>query len=165
MPESTAAAPARVAATAGAPAAMVAVGDGPMRVRDFILRYHAAWSGSGREAAHALAAFYGDSVRYYGNRLAKAAVLRDKSNFAARWPARDYRVDTRSFQISCGAETCAAAYRVRFSARDQASSRAASGTAQARVVLAIRGADFAIIAEDSSVLTRDQPSAAASARH
>jgi hypothetical protein len=50
MPESTAAEPARVAATAGAPAATVAVGDGPKRVRDFILRYHAAWSGSGREA-------------------------------------------------------------------------------------------------------------------
>src|SRR5262245_53589020 len=169
MPESTAAEPARVAAATGAPAATSeaagAVGDGPMRVRDFILRYHAAWSGSGREAAHALAAFYGDSVRYYGNQLAKAAVLRDKSNFAGRWPDRDYRVDTRSFHLSCGAETCRAAYRVRFAASDRAANRAASGTAQARVVLAIRGDDLAIVAEESTVLTRDPPNAAAGAQH
>jgi hypothetical protein len=125
-------------------------------VRDFILRYHATWSGSGREAARALAAFYGETVRYYGNLLAKADVLRDKSNFAARWPDRDYRMDADSLRVSCGAETCAAAYRVRFSARDQAAKRAASGTAQARVVLAIRGADLAIVAEESTVLTRDQ---------
>ena len=145
MPQSATAAPAPAAATAGDPA----------RVRDFILRYHVIWSRSGREAAPALAAFYGDSVRYYGRVLAKAEVLRDKSHFATRWPARDYRVDGRSLRVSCGAETCAAAYRVRFSARDQGANRAASGTAEARVVLAIRGADLAIIAEDSAVLTRD----------
>jgi len=125
------------------------------RVRDFILRYHTAWSASGREAARALAAFYGDTVRYYGNLLAKAAVLRDKSNFAARWPDRDYRVDADSFRVSCGAGTCAASYQVRFAARDRAANRAASGTAQARVMLAVQGADLAIIAEESTVLTRD----------
>jgi uncharacterized caspase-like protein len=145
MPESTAAAPAPAAAIAGDPA----------RVRDFILRYHAIWSGSGREAAPALAAFYGESVRYYGHLIARAEVLRDKSRFAARWPTRDYRVDGRSLRVSCGAETCAATYRVRFAARDQGANRAASGTAEARVVLAIRGADLAIIAEDSAVLTRE----------
>jgi hypothetical protein len=156
MPES-AAAPAPVApTTAHAPpaAATSATGD-PARVREFILRYHAIWSGSGREAAHALAAFYGDSVRYYGHPIAKAEVLRDKSRFAARWPTRDYQVDGRSMQVSCGAETCAAAYRVRFAARDQGANRVASGTAVARVVLAIWGAELAIIAEDSAVLTRD----------
>jgi uncharacterized caspase-like protein len=132
-----------------------ATGDDRARVRDFILRYHTTWSGSGREAARALAVFYGETVRYYGNLLAKADVLRDKSNFAARWPDRDYRMDADSLRVSCGAETCAAAYRVRFWARDRAAKRAASGTAQARVVLAIRGADLAIIAEESTVLTRD----------
>jgi hypothetical protein len=139
--------------SAAAPAAAIA--SDPARVRDFILRYHAIWSGSGREAAGALAAFYGESVRYYGHLIAKAEVLRDKSRFAARWPTRDYQVDGRSMQVSCGAETCAAAYRVRFAARDSAANRAASGTAVARVVLARRGADLAIIAEDSAVLTRD----------
>ncbi len=145
MPESTAAARAPAAAIAGDPA----------RVRDFILRYHAIWSGSGREAAPALAAFYGESVRYYGHLIARAEVLRDKSRFAARWPARDYRVDGRSLRVSCGAETCAATYRVRFAARDREAKRAAAGTAVARVVLAKRGADLAIIAEDSAVLTRE----------
>jgi len=154
MPESGAAAPVREpAAAAPAPAAEKA-GD-PARVRDFIMRYHTVWSGSGRDAARALDGFYGDSVRYYGHRLAKAEVLRDKARFAARWPMRDYQVDGRSLRVSCGAETCRAAYRVRFAARDQEAGRSASGTAEARVVLAIRGAGLVIIAEESAVLTRD----------
>jgi len=152
MPEHVAAAPAREPA-AEAPAA-AKPGD-PSRVRDFITRYHAIWSGSGSDAARALAGFYGDSVRYYGHRLTRAEVLRDKARFAARWPMRDYRVDGRSLRVSCGAETCRAAYRVHFAARDQAANRSASGTAEARVVLVIRGAELAIIAEESAVLTRD----------
>jgi hypothetical protein len=125
------------------------------RVRDFIASYHRAWSGRGTQSAADIAAFYGDTVRYYGNMVSRAEVLRDKSRFAARWPARDYRFEADSLQVSCRGETCSASYRVRFCAQNHGAQRKSSGTAEARVVLAVNSGGLAIIAEDSQVLSRD----------
>lgn len=129
--------------------------DSVVRIRDFIRRYHETWSGSGQHAATEIGAFYGDTVRYYGAVLSRSEVLRDKSRFAARWPARDYRFDADTLQVSCSSKACSAAYQVRFLAQDREDDRSSSGTAEARVVLAISGEDLAIIAEDSAVLQRD----------
>jgi hypothetical protein len=65
--------------------------------------FFANWDNNARVTAQSVAAVYAPEVVYYGRRLTRDGVLRDKLAFVRRWPARSYRVVPGSVRKSCDA--------------------------------------------------------------
>lgn len=72
---------------------------------EFIRRYHEAWSRDNPTALAFMQRAYESQVTFYGKVMDRAAVIKDKSTFASRWPERIYSVKPGSEAALCG-EKC-----------------------------------------------------------
>jgi hypothetical protein len=68
-------------------------------------RYLELWSSPNDEMIEATPELYASSVRYYGRRIDRAALLAQKRRFADRWPVRSYRHRPGSIRAACEERT------------------------------------------------------------
>lgn len=69
-------------------------------------RYLSDWSRENLTALNAMEQAYGEQIEFYGNSVSKATILREKREFAERWPERIYTARTDSFEVICGEAVC-----------------------------------------------------------
>jgi hypothetical protein len=67
--------------------------------------YFAFWSQSGTDV-ESLAAYYADTVSFYGGMTSRDKIMDAKRKFAVRWPIRRYIIDPGSLFIQCDGGSC-----------------------------------------------------------
>jgi hypothetical protein len=53
-----------------------------------------------------LSQLFASEVDYYGNKKQRIEVVKDKLDFFARWPVRQYTLEPGSLSVSCEREVC-----------------------------------------------------------
>jgi hypothetical protein len=97
-----------------------------------VLRYSAQWS-DGNDV-EGLAAFYADTVSFYGDEVGRDKVMDEKRRFSRRWPVRHYTVRTNTLFAQCS-DICSVSGVVEWDA--SSAERAARSTGSANFVLRI----------------------------
>ncbi|UIJ85284.1 hypothetical protein LZK77_16335 [Rhizobium leguminosarum] len=123
------------------------------RVIQFVERYHNAWSSANSTALAFIRGAYGPQVDYFGKTVSLEEVLRDKGNFANRWPDRAYSVRPDSLIISC-LSTCEVTGEVEWFASAAARNKSTSGVASFGMIW--DPDTQRIKAETSKVITADK---------
>lgn len=139
--------------TARAPAQPVPPGPMEVRAIGHAARLMQDWSRPGMEGAALMAAHYDSHVLFYGSTISHAAVMRDRYDFASRWPLRHYRVDPASLRVSC-ARDCRITAEYDFDATNPATRARSSGRSSLDLTLRPMGDSFVIAAENGAVLYR-----------
>lgn len=135
------------------PQASAPVPDNRTKVVQFVERYHNAWSSTNSTALAFIHDAYGSQVDYFGKIVTQDEVVRDKSNFADRWPDRAYSVRPESLIISC-VSTCRVTGEVEWFASASARNKSTSGVASFGMIW--NPDTQRIEAETSKVITADK---------
>jgi len=116
--------------------------------------YFATWSGSRATAIDFLDRSYAPQVDYFGKRISRTAVMKEKLAFVERWPERRYTFRS-SPSVRCGAEgLCVVEGLVDWRAYSPTRNTTSTGTASFTLSLSVRGSRTAIVGETSRVLSR-----------
>jgi len=119
----------------------------------FVATYHDAWSRGNSEALDFVEKAYADTVDFYGKATPKAIVIREKRDFASRWPIRAYSVKPGSARVTCS-ETCRIDGVLDWYAKRDVDDRVSSGTAEFSLVWDQRAGT--IISETGRVIATDK---------
>ena len=120
------------------------------QARRLVLTYHAYWSQGGPNV-EGLAAYYADTVSFYGSMLLRDKVMDEKRKFSIRWPIRHYSIDPNSLFVQCDGSACSVTGVVAWDCANLERGAHSIGTAN----FALRIVDGVIVSENGSVLTRD----------
>lgn len=121
---------------------------------DLAQDYFATWSGTAATAMDFLDRAYAPQVEYFGKRISRAEVLREKQAFVARWPERRYTL-RRGMDVRCGPDgLCVVHGLVDWQAYSGPRNATSTGTASFTLSLRVAGAGATIVGETSRVLSR-----------
>lgn len=95
----------------------------------FFNQYLYEWSQENSRALQSMEQAYGPSIEFYGNVISREALLREKRDFAMRWPERIYSARPDSFQVSCSGRVCTVATMIDWSAHSPSRGKTARGEA------------------------------------
>ncbi len=113
------------------------------------------WSGSTVQAIGFLNRTYAPQVSYFGKRIPKADVMKEKSAFVERWPQRTYRVRDGA-EVQCTIDpTCVVKGLVDWRTYSKVRNTTSEGTASFALSFVFRGSAFKLVSETSSVLSRE----------
>ncbi len=116
---------------------------------------HTWSSGRGSDLSpRAVAHYYANPALYYGKRLARGALLRDKLRYAATWPERRYRMAPGSVVFACDPGrkvSCRVSGILRY---DRGSTTGERATGAARLRLLVTRASGDRIVRESAVFLR-----------
>lgn len=118
--------------------------------------YLHAWSTDTRAALADIPSVYAPLVTFYGRVLDNAALVREKAQFARRWPIRRYSLRPNTLRVQCNekARKCLVRAVIDWRAENPARGARSSGSAtfvQAYKVLASRPL---VVSESGAVLRR-----------
>ena len=106
------------------------------------------------ESLNVLDTVYAAEVEYFGKLTARAAILRDKKAFIARWPERNYLIVPGSLNTNCGRNNfCEVTGIVDFRTHSRARNATSEGTVRFRLGLSMLN-HVRVTLESSKVLTR-----------
>ncbi|ANL40238.1 UNVERIFIED_ORG: hypothetical protein M2312_002470 [Rhizobium esperanzae] len=128
-------------------------GDLTTEAIDFVNRYNDEWSKDSASALAFMNGVYADEVSFFGNSVAKDAVLKEKAAFAQRWPERIYSVKPGSVTASCAGK-CEMSGIVEWFARNKSTGKTSSGMAEFSFVW--NTASLQIESETGKVLATDK---------
>jgi serine protease Do len=123
------------------------------RAKDFVLSLQDLWSRQNSENFAALDDFYEDEVMYYGKKITKEAVLKEKRAFATRFPQREYKA-REPISVWCGDDICTVHGLVDYRAIDPAAHFVSSGVATFDYRLSMLKTKPKIKMENGEVLSR-----------
>lgn len=124
---------------------------------DFARSYLRTWSAPNTVALGASPRFYGPAVRFHGENLSGAALLRHKRRFVQRWPVRDYRHRLSTMRVGCDArQICRVRSLFDFSAASPGRGAVSHGIGTLELRVSLRGARPVILSEASRVIRRDR---------
>ena len=127
--------------------------DAEKEARSFMERYLATWSKPNSVALSFMEHAYADQVNFYGKVVAKSAVLKDKINFARRWPKRAYDIQHETEVVSCS-QKCVISGNVNWYAHSDQRGKTSAGVAEYTIVWS--PATNQIYAENGKVLANDK---------
>ncbi|RUL97740.1 hypothetical protein [Rhizobium chutanense] len=128
-------------------------GDLTTEAVDFVNRYNDEWSKDSASALAFMNGVYADEVSFFGNSVAKDAVLKEKAAFAQRWPERIYSVKPGSVTASCAGK-CEMSGIVEWFARNKDTGKTSAGMAEFSYVW--NTASLQIESETGKVLATDK---------
>lgn len=121
----------------------------------FMMEYNSVWSLQNQEALARVGDFYADEVNFYGKRISRQAVEREKADFALRWPLRKYSVQGETLVAACNGTTCSVSGNVEWYAHSDARAATSTGVAYFRLSILWTDERFRIVEEDGRVLQRN----------
>jgi hypothetical protein len=124
------------------------------QARQLVLAYNAYWSQGGANV-DGLAAYYADSVSFYGTMVSRDKLMDVKRKFSIRWPIRQYTVDLSSLSVQCDGATCTATGVVAWDCTSRERGAHSVGAAK----FAYRIVNGLIVSESGSVLARQADTA------
>ena len=71
------------------------------QIKRFLEEFFESWSSPNEEAILRLQTFYLSSLSFYGKRRTFAEILREKQQFAERWPQRNYHIRPGTVEVLC----------------------------------------------------------------
>lgn len=92
-------------------------------------QYLYEWSQDNSRALQFMEQAYGTSIKFYGNLISRESLLREKRDFAVRWPERNYSARANSFQVSCSGRVCTVSTMIDWSAHSPSRGKTARGEA------------------------------------
>lgn len=116
-------------------------------------KYFSTWSDSNAEAIAFLEHTYAPQVDYFGTRVAKSEVMREKSAFVERWPQRTYTVRP-GVSALCENDVCRVQGVVDWHVYSPARDSTSVGTASFVLSFDVGGLSPTLVSEMSSVLAR-----------
>ncbi len=121
----------------------------------FVAQHNRAWSQANAVALRDIEPMYSPRVEFYRSHWSRERVMKEKREFAGRWPERDYyfRPDVGASHCD-GSGACSVVGRVEWFARDPARKADSLGTAQVSIGLQVMGDTFIIVNEDGQVISR-----------
>lgn len=123
--------------------------------KEFLRGYNAAWSQPNSSALAYMGQVYSGSLDFYGRQTPASVVMKEKRDFAVRWPRRYYRIEEDTLAASCVGQICTATGVVDWFAKSDARGKHASGKANFEVRVDVsRGV---ILAETGGVLKGAKP--------
>lgn len=124
------------------------------RQDDLIGSYFAIWDQNGNVTADNVAKLYAPRLIYYGHRMTRADLLRDKLTFIRRWPERRYAVAPGSAQKSCNADQSRCEISATLVWRNARPGRVRSGRSRVHLDLARVDGSLKIVREGAVTVTR-----------
>jgi LGFP repeat len=122
---------------------------------DFIGRFNRAWSQANAVALDGIERMYAARVAFYGDAWSRERVLKEKRDFATRWPVRDYQFRPDMAASSCDPSgRCTVKGRVEWYAAQPAGDVISIGTAEVTMGLATIDGALVITSEDGRVTRR-----------
>lgn len=92
-------------------------------------RYLYEWSQENLRAIQSMEQAYGPAIDFYGNVISRESLLREKRDFAVRWPDRRYMARPDSLKVSCSSRICTVAAMIDWEAHSSARGKTARGEA------------------------------------
>jgi hypothetical protein len=112
------------------------------------------WSLPNAQAIAYLDALYPQELTYFGQKVLKAEVIKEKIEFAARWPVRLYSIEPGTLTAICNdRQTCQVQGILDWFASSPERQATSRGTASFQLTLSM-GLQVRVLSETSSVLTR-----------
>lgn len=99
-------------------------------------RYVSIWQSNDRVTRDTVREFYADRVIYYGKRMTRDEVYRDKLRFIRAWPIRTYDIAPGSFRSRCDRSGVCRARAVLRWTRAKPDGRSKSGASRLTLVFA-----------------------------
>jgi hypothetical protein len=125
---------------------------GASSARSAANKYWSTWSSVGDSSGGAVRALYATQITFYGKQVSLDKVMRDKADFAKRWPIRTYTPVPNSISVTCYSNgACDVTGLVGWICKDLAGLRRSTGTAQFSFTLE----NGLITAESGSVVSRN----------
>lgn len=116
--------------------------------------YFDTWSGSNGDAIEFLGRTYAPQVEYFGKRVARSEVMREKTEFVERWPQRTYTLRP-GVSVHCSmSQLCSVHGLVDWRAYSPARNSTSVGTASFTLSFRVGGLAPSLVSETSKVLTR-----------
>jgi len=117
-----------------------------------VTNYWSAWSSSNDDTGEAVRPFYAQFVTYYGKTVPTELLMKDKAQFARRWPVRSYIPLADKIATTCNADSaCTVIGVVNWQCANNLLPRRSVGSASFTFTVA----NGQIIAESGSVLSRN----------
>lgn len=95
----------------------------------FAYAYHQEWSSPNESALSFMDGVYITYLEFYGARSSATNVLKEKRNFANRWPVRDYSIRDGSLSVTCVQTICSVSALVDWFAHSPSRNRSSNGVA------------------------------------
>lgn len=126
------------------------------RARIFLDDFLASNSNDSRTAISFTQSVVAEYVDYYGTRVSKASVIRDKSAFVKRWPERLYVLRPASVAVHCpeNSSTCTVSASVDFECRSYLDGRHSKGVSLFTLHLNFVNGSVSLVGETSKVVQR-----------
>lgn len=122
----------------------------------FVVEYFRQSSGPADAALAWLAQHYADDVDFFGARLERSAILKQKSAYLRRWPLRSYTVELDSMSTRCDAQAgCHVSGILDWTTTSGERNAAAGGKASFDLTVIRRGSEELIVSESSRVIDRN----------
>lgn len=116
--------------------------------------YFRTWSGPNGDALAFLGRTYAPQVEYFGKRVARSEVMREKAEFVERWPQRTYTLRS-GVSVHCSmAQVCSVHGLVDWRAYSPARNSTSVGTASFTLSFRVGGLAPSLVSETSKVLDR-----------
>lgn len=121
----------------------------------FVLGLVASGSLPGEDLVNMSQHVYADSVTFYGKRLSRMEVLKDKAKYAARWPIRQSAVRAQTIQSVCMSGTCIVTGIYDWSVADPKSKKSIKGSATFEYGLHMKPTPR-VVSEDGKVIRKTE---------
>lgn len=132
----------------------------PAKVVDALDEFFRTWSLPNDRALSRTRSLLAPYMFYFGKWLSRTEVMKEKIEFAERWPVRRYSVQRDSISIDCNSPTnCIAAGIVDWSAHSPTRKATSTGSASFEITFS-RLEPPLIVSEESTVLSRSTASGA-----
>lgn len=125
--------------------------------KNFLKNYYGSWSGSEGTALSFIDNAYSDYVEFYGAKVTKAEVIKQKKVFAQRWPIRSYVERVGATLVNCNStlKTCNVTGIVDWSAQSVPRNVSSSGDASFDLLLDLSGSTIKITRESGNTESRN----------
>ena len=125
--------------------------------RRFVAEYFAHWSESGPEALRYFEASYSPRVAFYGQSVAREALMTGKRSYVQRWPVRVYTARPQTVRVFCNeaTRTCTVTGTVDWDCRNPGRGTESRGAARFLLTVEDASGEGTILAENGAVLSRD----------
>jgi hypothetical protein len=131
------------------------------RATSFYGEIQRQWSLRNDTALPFLEATYGDAINYYGSVKGKAEVMSEKTQFAERWPRRQYSARLGTVTASCDHVTseCTISGTLDWKTFNPTVSMTSVGIAQYQFIVDFQAAKATIVGENGIILARSKTQA------